>query len=80
MPGEAFDATSEPLGPPRSSNDDAQSRRKFVGVKFECCATYARIYINRDQTAYIGNCPRCAKQVCLRIGPEGTDARFFKVR
>jgi hypothetical protein len=78
MPGETFDSTSEPAGfgnPPAP-----RPERKFVGVKFECCATYARIYINGEGTAYVGNCPRCAKQVRLRIGPGGTDARFFTVR
>lgn len=82
MPGESFDMTSEPIELSSVSSDDAEARaaRKFIGVKFECCASYARIYINREETAYVGNCPRCAKQVRLRIGPDGTDARFFTVR
>jgi hypothetical protein len=80
MPGETFDAASDPLGDAPSRNGEAQTGRKFVGVKFECCATYARIYLNREQTAYVGNCPRCAKQVRLRVGPGGTDARFFTAR
>jgi hypothetical protein len=52
--------------------------RRFVGVHFVCCDVYTRVYIKRDATAYEGNCPRCAKRVRLRIGPGGTDARFFK--
>jgi hypothetical protein len=80
MPGETFDATSDALGPAPTRDGDALAARKFVGVKFECCATYARIYINREETAYVGNCPRCAKQLRLRIGPGGTDSRFFTVR
>ncbi len=88
MPGESFDITSEPVGPSASNNGpssnnggaNARGQRKFVGVKFDCCATYARIYINREQTAYVGNCPRCAKQLRLLIGPDGTDSRFFTVR
>jgi hypothetical protein len=51
--------------------------RRFVGVHFICCDVYARVYINRDATAYEGNCPRCAKRVRLSIGPGGTNARFF---
>jgi hypothetical protein len=39
---------------------------------------YTRVYINRDETAYVGYCPRCAKKIELTIGPDGTDARFFK--
>ena len=53
------------------------NERKFVGVQFKCCDVYSRVYINRDQTAYEGNCPKCAKRVRLDIGPGGTDARFF---
>jgi hypothetical protein len=51
--------------------------RKFVGVHFVCCDAYTRVYINRDETAYEGNCPKCAKKVRLQIGPGGTDSRFF---
>src|SRR3977135_2855482 len=51
--------------------------RRFVGVQFTCCDVYSRVYINRDETAYQGNCPKCAKRVRLSIGHGGTDARFF---
>jgi hypothetical protein len=80
MPGESFDASSDALGPAPTRSDDALAGRRFVGVKFECCATYARIYINREDTDNVGNCPRCAKQVRLKIGAGGTEARFFTVR
>ena len=48
-----------------------------MGVQFKCCDVYSRVYINRDETAYEGNCPKCAKRVRLAIGPGGTDSRFF---
>jgi hypothetical protein len=48
-----------------------------VGVHFVCCDVYTRVYVNRHQTAYEGNCPKCGKKVRLQIGPGGTDARFF---
>jgi len=74
-----FDAASEP--PARDSasgaGDHPNVRRKFLGIQFACCGTYARVYINRNGTAYEGNCPKCAKRVRLKIGPGGTDARFF---
>jgi hypothetical protein len=52
--------------------------RRFVGIHFVCCDVYTRVYVNRDETAYEGNCPKCAKRVRLRIGPGGTEARFFQ--
>jgi len=51
----------------------------FLGIHFLCCDVYARVYANRQQTAYVGHCPRCAKQIQLQIGSGGTEARFFKV-
>jgi hypothetical protein len=75
MVGEHLDLSDG--GAPRAAGGTSCGRR-FVGVHFICCDVYTRVYINRDDTAYEGNCPKCAKRVRLRIGPGGTDARFFK--
>ena len=75
MAGEHLDLTDHVPGDDRRKASTAQ--RRFVGVHFTCCDVYSRIYINRDETAYEGNCPKCAKRVRLQIGPGGTDARFF---
>ena len=87
MSGEHLDLSSDPPGPsakptaqaPANNQNTASTSRRFVGVQFACCDLYARVYINRDETAYHGNCPRCAKAVHLKIGPGGTDSRFFTV-
>lgn len=77
MVGEHLDLTDDG----RPANSDSRSSppagRRFVGVHFICCDVYTRVYINREATAYEGNCPRCAKRVRLAIGPGGTEARFF---
>ncbi len=76
MPGEHLDLSSDPASN-SSCGGPAADARRFVGIHFICCDVYSRVYINRDQTAYEGNCPKCAKPIRLRIGPGGTDARFF---
>ena len=77
MAGEHLDLTVGTSGEKRQDFDSTSAGRRFVGVHFICCDVYTRVYINRDATAYEGNCPLCAKRVRLRIGPGGTDARFF---
>lgn len=74
MSGEHLDLTDDPTGDRR---DTSRGGRRFVGVHFTCCDIYTRVYINRDQSAYEGRCPRCAKKIRLAVGPGGTDSRFF---
>ena len=49
----------------------------FLGIVFECCHTYGRIYRNADHSAYEGRCPRCMAKVRVRIAAGGTNQRFF---
>lgn len=63
-----------------SGESGTPQKKKFLGVHFECCNVYRRIYINKERNAYVGNCPKCFRQVKATIGEGGTDTRFFKAR
>lgn len=76
MSGEYLDLTTGGPGDHRTTAENV-AKRKFVGVHFTCCDAYVRVYINREDTAYEGHCPKCAMKVRLGIGPGGTNARFF---
>jgi len=74
MVGEHFDTGRAPGDKPGEADG---SKSRYLGVHFACCAVYARVYVNRQGTHYIGHCPRCGRRVEFRIEPGGTDHRFF---
>lgn len=60
------------------NNDSKKPKKKFIGVYFNCCNIYQRIYVNLTNTGYYGYCPKCGKQVKFVIGKGGTNSRFFR--
>ncbi|MEM1355370.1 MAG: hypothetical protein AAGH88_10855 [Planctomycetota bacterium] len=60
------------------SSSGEEKTRPWIAVTWQCCSVYSRIYRNRAGTAYEGQCPKCGKPVKARVGPGGTDSRFFQ--
>ncbi len=56
-----------------------QNERPYVGVIFKCCHIYSRVYLNKQGTAYVGWCPKCAAQLRIKVSPSGSNERFFEV-
>ena len=54
--------------------------KKFLGILFECCNVYRRVYINKELNAYEGRCPQCYRKVKVLIAVDGTPQRFFTAR
>jgi hypothetical protein len=52
--------------------------RTWLGIQFDCCGVYARIYRLPDSTAYVGACPHCRRTLRVPIGPGGTSQRIFR--
>ncbi|MCG8649856.1 MAG: hypothetical protein MI861_08485 [Pirellulales bacterium] len=85
----SFDASSDPasnsreaIGPQTGAGHDGAGQtgagpHPFLGIRFQCCRTYGRIYRNRAVTAYEGRCPKCQAKVTVPIGDGGVSSRFF---
>ena len=54
--------------------------KPFIGVMFECCNMYVRVYRKSAGTGYEGQCPRCYKTVWFMVGDGGSASRFWRVR
>jgi hypothetical protein len=72
MPEEEFEEekTSE-------EKSKKESEKKYLGIMFNCCRVYGRIYKNKEGTAYVGRCPRCMRTIKVPVGEGGTNQRFF---
>ncbi len=55
-----------------------RARKRWLGIRFDCCDVYNRIYKNAAGTAYVGRCPKCCRRITVRVGLQGTAARFFR--
>ncbi len=62
------------------TDENKRTPKKFLGILFESCGVYGRIYQNKDGTAYVGRCPKCMRAIKVKIGEGGTGQRFFRGR
>ena len=60
------------------NEQQGKTPRKFLGIMFDCCGVYGRIYQNKEGTAYVGRCPKFLRPVRIQIGEGGTGQRFFR--
>ena len=58
--------------------NNTNEKKKFLGIYFDCCNTYGRLYKNKEGTHYTGRCPRCLRPLAVPIGKGGVDTRFFR--
>lgn len=65
---------------PPEQGTSVPNGRTWIGIHFECCGIYSRIYRNKEGTAYKGYCPRCTRPVRVGIGRAGTHHRIFRAR
>jgi hypothetical protein len=68
MPLDCYDTPDQPV---------AESR-PYLGVLFECCGVYARIYRRPRCQAYYARCPKCLRTVRVRVAKDGVTARLFR--
>lgn len=66
-------------GPPPGGRGGGAEGRPWIGVRFLCAGAYVRVSRNKEGTAYHAMCPRCGKRIRFRVGPGGTNQRFFEV-
>ncbi len=72
---EDFDDSEE-----KDNQINKNQNKNFLGIMFNCCSVYSRIYKNKEGTAYIGRCPKCMRMIRIPVGKGGTDNRFFNAQ
>lgn len=73
------DGTIRDAAQPQDTNRTAVGR-PWIGIHFECCGVYTRVYRQPADARYEGRCPKCGVRVNLRVGPDGIASRTFVAR
>lgn len=61
-----------------SRDEQPADTRPYIGVLFECCDVYARVYRRPDRMVYQARCPKCLRMVRVRVAADGVNARLFR--
>ncbi len=78
---EHFEVVSSAQG--ESEGDQAAPEsggRPWIGIHFECCGVYTRVYRHPDSRRYLARCPSCGRSITIRVAPDGMQGRFFRAR
>ncbi|MEL6497457.1 MAG: hypothetical protein AAF937_00110 [Planctomycetota bacterium] len=51
----------------------------YLRIYFACANQYVRVYRRPDGQHYLARCPKCGMTKRFRVGPGGTDNRFFEL-
>ncbi|MFQ5429175.1 MAG: hypothetical protein ACE5E1_02595 [Phycisphaerae bacterium] len=76
--GQGFDIVFPPEA--ETTGERTPCRRPWVGVHFECCGVYSRIYRRPEARQYEGRCPQCGLPIRIRVGPNGIRAKVLRAR
>jgi hypothetical protein len=63
---------------PPSSHTTVSGGKRWLGILFNCCHVYGRIYKDAANRRYRGRCPSCGTPIDVPVGPAGTNRRFFE--
>jgi hypothetical protein len=61
-----------------SSHTAVSGGKRWLGILFNCCHVYGRIYKDDANRRYRGRCPSCGTPIDVPVGPKGTSQRFFE--
>lgn len=62
---------------PNDSRPASDCKRVWIGVFYECCETYSRVYRRPSELQYRGRCPKCGMEINVRVGPNGVSSRIL---
>jgi len=58
--------------------EEPRAPRPSINMYWKCCNVYSRVYLNRAETYFAGNCPRCAAPVRVKaVRGSGSKSRFW---